>query len=620
MNKNDNLQIFLVGEVSSGKSSLVNSLAGGYVSNSSLQRETINPEVYNFGFDTKQAYPSLKKIAEVLEKKHIENKQTVLDDNKVCDPMEPKNIVDKNGDDIFFRSLYGMKDISVIDFPGLNDSTDSNDKFFDVVSENIARCNCLVYVTKADSAFLSQSEVAIFNRLQELCNTRLKNNGQYIKICILINKFDNPYDPDLLQISEDIPKKISGDVPLFRYSSHNMFLTGINKYRISAPVPKFALSEVRKIFRNAGVQFTVNQLNNINSCGKISYKYIDIQEEIDPTSLSNSSVKSVCESNMDSSDSGSDYEDDGCSDIVSSLKYDYDQDYIKEYKGDWDKFIVFLRDENDAIGNNKNDTRDSWFKSILNAIVVTPNTIGKIQFEHIDKAMKIYSEDTQKYVFFEIIGEFISKKINEYQLVTSLMHYLSSKTSTMEKEYYIQYVGNVIISSIITMEGNLPYVYSRIAVDILPKTIHQETTECLIKILNSKSSWDSCGKTKIYNYERDSSDMLGPTKDEKYITNMIGDIRNVLYDVPHIHLLIELSMAPRHILSLMHVKGEIPYDIITKYLGVKACDRFMVYAMCHNITSDEKHVPVLFNDDSCDVFNKLADQYDDMSNLIKSFI
>jgi GTPase SAR1 family protein len=75
--------IFLVGEVSSGKSSFLNSLVGGYVANASLQRETLRPNWYQLASDADSAHlyklfkqqddTSVQKISGDLDGLHKQN-------------------------------------------------------------------------------------------------------------------------------------------------------------------------------------------------------------------------------------------------------------------------------------------------------------------------------------------------------------------------------------------------------------------------------------------------------------------------------------------------------------------------------------------------------------------
>lgn len=191
----------LIGEVSSGKSSSLNAIADGIISNASMQREIINPEIYEFD-NIGKAFHSFKKMATFLEIKHITNKQFDKNTTKIGDP---KIICDNTGDKIVFKSQFGLGKFNIYDFPGLNDSKDSSEIFFGSIKDNINKCDCLLYVTKADSAFVNQSEVTGFKRIIDMCHEYYKQSGKLIKVCIIINEFDE--DPDY-SVNEEVLKYI----------------------------------------------------------------------------------------------------------------------------------------------------------------------------------------------------------------------------------------------------------------------------------------------------------------------------------------------------------------------------------------------------------------------------
>ena len=63
--------IIFAGRVSSGKSSIINALCGGFVSNVSLLRETFNPIYYQIGLNGGDS--QIKKIGDDLLKDRVGN-------------------------------------------------------------------------------------------------------------------------------------------------------------------------------------------------------------------------------------------------------------------------------------------------------------------------------------------------------------------------------------------------------------------------------------------------------------------------------------------------------------------------------------------------------------------
>lgn len=81
--------IFLIGEVSCGKSSLLNALANGLISCTSLQRETFNPTLYHIS--KKGTYENIITLKDKLESQHNENEKMRENINNI----EKKYIIDK---------------------------------------------------------------------------------------------------------------------------------------------------------------------------------------------------------------------------------------------------------------------------------------------------------------------------------------------------------------------------------------------------------------------------------------------------------------------------------------------------------------------------------------------
>lgn len=356
----NNLNIFFVGEVSAGKSTLINAIAGGIISNTSLQRETMTPESYSFVKETNmKAYPSFKQMASILEQKHINNKniknKLESSNNKKPSITIPTGIV-KNK--ITFKSLFAIGDFIIYDFPGLNDSHDKDNQFFEIISENIMLCDLLVYVTDSKSAFIKQSEVDLFKRLIELCEIKRIEEGKYIKLCIVINKFDDQYNSDLITISNEISKKIK-DIDIFRISGHKLLVENIVKHKLSIPIPKFYYQEIRDIFKNSNVIITKEQVESLQTKGKIKHKFIEFNQDIDIDIFNEGSKLSTKKTNINNdinidSDDGSDFEDEHIITENNKIKYK------NKYNGDWNNFIDLIKKENENIDINKAKYRNIW--------------------------------------------------------------------------------------------------------------------------------------------------------------------------------------------------------------------------------------------------------------------
>lgn len=347
------MNIFLVGEVSSGKSSLLNAIAGGIVSNSSVQRETINPEIYKFD-DIDTAEISFKKIVKVLESKHITNKKF---DRNTSHINEPMLVHDNNGAKITFKSQFNLGKFNIYDFPGLNDSTDDLDVFFGCIKSHIDNCNYLMYVTKIDSAFINKSEVDIFKKIIDMCYDHYKQCGKLIKVCIVVNKFDNLNDvsancvindihdrlKDIIMMTTDMnTENILSSINIFCVSSHRLLISNIIQHKLDIPIPKFFHHELKRILQNTNVIKTKDLVNSIKKCAILSHEHIQFQsDDID-------TIPSI-----DSSSISDDGNDNDWFDLGSNI------DNIK-YQGDWNNLIDFIKDHNNWLSIVQAEIQIQW--------------------------------------------------------------------------------------------------------------------------------------------------------------------------------------------------------------------------------------------------------------------
>lgn len=174
--------IALVGEISSGKSSFLNSLAIGFVSSVSLQRETFQPLWYQF---SKENNMDLRILFKKIDEQHAQNEK----DRPILtgDKMKPEDLEAKVSsmikicnDGETLPTRYGLNDFNVIDFPGLNDSEDSRNDFMKAIENRIDMIDIIFYITDAARAFVSSSEVEQFKSIQKLIEIQKSKSDSLI--------------------------------------------------------------------------------------------------------------------------------------------------------------------------------------------------------------------------------------------------------------------------------------------------------------------------------------------------------------------------------------------------------------------------------------------------------
>lgn len=327
-----NLTIFLVGEVSSGKSSLLNALSSNFISNASLQRETLNLLTYNF--NNKGEESNIETITKDLENIHERNVTNGKELNSAHNITIGEPIIYDN-----LPSIHDIPNLTIIDFPGLNDSDDKSNVFFKLIEDNISKANLVIYVSDSSNSMINNSEVQSVLKLKELIELKKEKIHKVIDFVVVVNKFDDfANDIDIHEIYERISSKIQMDSSkIFRISSHKLLIDLVKKSESKLPVPKFMKSEISKILKNAGVVIDRDLKYNIQK------RYCLLGSQIEYSEIE-SSISSLSE---ESAYSGS--ENDECVESKEENSHLKNNRYppSTEYIGDWDGFIDFLQSHND---------------------------------------------------------------------------------------------------------------------------------------------------------------------------------------------------------------------------------------------------------------------------------
>lgn len=237
------MHIGLIGQVSCGKTSFLNALAGYPIGNVSLLRETFNPELWEFNSNDNDSYIEIINGNKKIHKESVEKRKNIkyLTEQELIKPLSPKSA----------KSLLISRNFAVTDYAGINDSSDENHKFYNVFKNNVYHNSIIIYITNAETAFTLQSEVEAFRKIEKLVKEQ-NNNGNFTKLLIVVNKYDYE-DEDYDEIINNA-KQIIKNVDFFRISSHHLF---INSIKLSGeyyePHEEFK-KEYRKILRTCGIK------------------------------------------------------------------------------------------------------------------------------------------------------------------------------------------------------------------------------------------------------------------------------------------------------------------------------------------------------------------------------
>lgn len=242
-----NRNIFLVGKVSSGKSSVLNSFAGCFISNASLQRETL--DVTKYVFSPSGSVRSSVLIASELKNKH----ELSVGHRQHKTPEKEVKIID------YSKYPLPTKDsatYTIYDFPGFDDALNSTNTFFTNFQKICHEADIILYVTDINSAFRDASEHTLFDKIMAEVDNQIKK-GNYIDVKIIFNKYDASDDEDHKEIYEAYKIK-NPNIATYSYSAHSMFVYNASKSKTRLYVPHEALLKEfnNKILKNSSISVT----------------------------------------------------------------------------------------------------------------------------------------------------------------------------------------------------------------------------------------------------------------------------------------------------------------------------------------------------------------------------
>ena len=180
------INIAILGAVSVGKSTLVNTIFAETFSKCKIKRTTMTPQIYleTDKVETETASKINAKNTEINTKliSKTEAGETVtLDDIKETIYLVPK-VHD-------FTELEKDIYLTIYDIPGLNDGR-TKDVYFEYIENNFNKFDIVIFVVDINSALNTSDEVDILVKIVENCKVNSEKHGIHNKLIILANKCD----------------------------------------------------------------------------------------------------------------------------------------------------------------------------------------------------------------------------------------------------------------------------------------------------------------------------------------------------------------------------------------------------------------------------------------------
>jgi hypothetical protein len=194
-----NINFGLTGTVSVGKSTILNAILCNYLGETKLKRTTYVPFKFT---NTEEEQPM---SCEEIKNKIIEINQNYGED---IETTEFK---------LNFINKENLHNCSIVDFPGLNDPHEENDKMENVLFDKLVNLDYLIYIIDSNNSLNNKYERNLLERLFD----NIKNCETLTNIIILFNKYDiedeeiDEIIDEAIEFINQISQKYGIDKPLY---------------------------------------------------------------------------------------------------------------------------------------------------------------------------------------------------------------------------------------------------------------------------------------------------------------------------------------------------------------------------------------------------------------------
>lgn len=249
----------IIGCVSSGKSTLLNSLFCDTYSDMKIKRTTMIPQVYQCDpkIEKNKTYAKeIRKQNEEINKKFIEqteNKKALTIED--CYEKVYKLPPIEN-----FIKLPSNINAAIFDIPGLNDSQTKN-IYFQYLNQNFYKFDYILFVIDIQSALNTSDEMDILKLIKQNILDIKKKYNKDIKLLVVCNKCDDMevndkgelelYEPELEEMYDQIITILKNELSniikydTIKYSAQNTYI-----YRMVADNKSLDLKDLDKIGRD----------------------------------------------------------------------------------------------------------------------------------------------------------------------------------------------------------------------------------------------------------------------------------------------------------------------------------------------------------------------------------
>jgi GTPase SAR1 family protein len=185
---NPTVNIAIIGCISSGKSTLMNSLFAETYSSMHIKRTTMSPQVYC----TSQKLVSNPLVAHKIKLQNDDINKKLYDMGKIASCEEsvyqvpPMPEIFKDTDTI----INGLVDYKIYDIPGLNDSA-TRETFYKYIRDNFFKFDIIIYNIDINSGLNTTDELDILTLIKTNINIIKRDHQREPRLVVICNKMDD---------------------------------------------------------------------------------------------------------------------------------------------------------------------------------------------------------------------------------------------------------------------------------------------------------------------------------------------------------------------------------------------------------------------------------------------
>ncbi len=181
----ENLNIAFIGEVSTGKSTLLNGIFCRELSQTSIKRTTMSPIVFIENKDLDCDYDYTKDIFEEIKEQNIDIIKSTEQGNALENCSELTYEIGK-----LDLKILEEQSVNVYDIPGLNDAR-TKSVYYNYLKSNFHKFNIVILMIDINSGLNTSDEIDILRLITENTKYQKETNKKEIYTIVVVNKADD---------------------------------------------------------------------------------------------------------------------------------------------------------------------------------------------------------------------------------------------------------------------------------------------------------------------------------------------------------------------------------------------------------------------------------------------